>query len=135
MRKLRPKAKRLKFSNLKRKLAASARPRSLVSNYRTIFSFPGTSKKKITRFLNSLLLQTFRNKRMPEFRTLNLTINCYSKRDIPGQMQLLCCCFNRMNISKSQLISMYKVCLKFFVLKCVLFLYTRNVMWVKVTQS
>ena len=40
-----------------------------------------------------------------------------------------------MNISKSQIITVYKVCLKVFVLKCVLFLYTRNVKWVKVTQS
>ena len=40
-----------------------------------------------------------------------------------------------MNISKSQIITVYKVCLKVFVLKCVLFLYTRNVKWVKITQS
>ena len=137
MRKLQPKTGRLKFSNLKRKLAANARPRSLASIYRTIFNFPGTSKKKIIFFGKFLLLQTFRNKQMPQFRTLNLTVYCYSKRDIAGQMQFLFLWFffNRMNISKSQIITVYKVCLKVFVLKCVLFLYTRNVKWAKVTQS
>ena len=122
MRKLQPKTGRLKFSNLKRKLAANARPRSLASIYRTIFNFPGTSKKKIIFFGKFLLLQTFRNKQMPQFRTLNLTVYCYSKRDIAGQMQFLFLWFffNRMNISKSQIITVYKVCLKVFVLKSIL---------------